>query len=88
MLTSILELSFQTRQNKLTESTRSQALKDIPRESFFIATKVGRNHDCEFDYSRNGVLESFKKSLKNLQLDYVDVLHIHDVEFADIGNTY
>ena len=63
----------------------SQALKDIPREQFFIATKVGRNHDCEFDYSRDGVRKSFEKSLKNLQINYVDVIHIHDVEFADPG---
>ena len=46
---------------------------------------MGRNHNCEFDYSGHGVLESFEKSLKNLQLDYVDVLHVHDVEFADLG---
>ena len=49
---------------------------------------MGRKHDCGFDYSKNGVLASFKKSLENLQLDYVDVLHIHDVEFADLGNFF
>lgn len=47
---------------------------------------MGRNHECEFDYSRDGVLKSFKKSLENLGLDYIDILHIHDVEFAELGD--
>lgn len=31
-----------------------------------------------FDFSRDGVLRSFEESLKRLQLDRIDVLHIHD----------
>jgi len=31
-----------------------------------------------FDFSYDGVMRSFESSLKRLNLDYVDVLHIHD----------
>ncbi|MDP7447708.1 MAG: aldo/keto reductase [Candidatus Latescibacteria bacterium] len=31
-----------------------------------------------FDFSRDGVIRSFEESLQRLQLDRVDVLHIHD----------
>ncbi|MGH9455696.1 MAG: aldo/keto reductase [Terriglobia bacterium] len=33
-----------------------------------------------FDFSYDGVMRSFESSLKRLNLDYVDVLHIHDAD--------
>lgn len=48
-----------------------------------MSTKVGRNHECKFDYSEIGIRESFLKSLQNLNTDYVDLVTIHDVEFAN-----
>ncbi|RWS10247.1 L-galactose dehydrogenase-like protein, partial [Dinothrombium tinctorium] len=59
------------------------ALESIPRKAYYIASKVGRTHNCEFDYSSKAVLQTFEESLRRLKLDYLDVLHVHDVEFAD-----
>ncbi len=58
------------------------ALNAIPRDSYVLATKVGRlvqpDRSVTFDYSRDGVLRSIEASLKRLQLDRLDILHIHD----------
>lgn len=35
-----------------------------------------------FDFSVETVENSFKESLKKLQLDYVDLIQVHDVEFS------
>lgn len=67
------------------EEIYGKALKDIPREAYYIATKVGR-YELEpekmFDFSAKKTRESVEKSLKLLGLDYVDVIQIHDIEFA------
>ena len=31
-----------------------------------------------FDYSRDGIMRSFEESLKRLDLDYIDILYLHD----------
>jgi len=36
------------------------------------------NKDTIFDFSYDGVMRSFEESLKRLQLDSVDILHLHD----------
>jgi len=61
------------------------ALKSIPRESYYIATKVARydlDYENMFDFTAKKTRESVEKSLKLLGLDYVDVIQIHDIEFA------
>jgi len=67
------------------EEILGQALKGIPRNSYIINTKTGRdriNGESVTDCTSNGVRKSFEKSLQRLQLDYVDMLTLHDVEFA------
>ncbi|KAH8265291.1 hypothetical protein KR038_003420 [Drosophila bunnanda] len=67
------------------EEVLGQALKDVPRESYYIATKVARyelDYEHMFDFSAKKTRESVEKSLKLLGLDYVDVIQIHDIEFA------
>ncbi|KAK2576263.1 hypothetical protein KPH14_005629 [Odynerus spinipes] len=67
------------------EKIIGKALKGIPRQAYYIATKVGRYKlDIEnmFDFSKEKTRLSFKNSLKNLGVDYVDVIQVHDVEFA------
>ena len=60
------------------------ALQGVPRAEYVIATKVGRliqpDGSMAFDYSRDGVLRSLEESLTRLQMDYVDILHIHDAD--------
>ena len=56
-----------------------QALKDIPRNAYYIATKVGRyERDPKkmFDFSRQKTLQSVDYSLKLLGLDYVDIIQV------------
>lgn len=67
------------------EKVLGKALKDIPRSSYFVATKVGRylpEVDKMFDFSKEKVTQGFEESLQRLGLDYVDVLQVHDMEFA------
>lgn len=69
----------------LSETFLGKALKSIPRSSFYIGTKVGRyERDVPkmFDFSAKRVQQSAKESLERLQLTYVDILQIHDIEFA------
>uniref|UniRef100_T1KM43 NADP-dependent oxidoreductase domain-containing protein n=1 Tax=Tetranychus urticae TaxID=32264 RepID=T1KM43_TETUR len=60
------------------DSSKHGAIQGLPRESFYLATKVGRNHQCQFDYSPRGVRESFETSLRNLRVESVDLVTIHD----------
>ncbi|XP_015116198.1 L-galactose dehydrogenase [Diachasma alloeum] len=67
------------------ERTIGKALEGVPREAYYIATKVGRyelNFEHMFDFTAERTRRSVQESLKLLQLDYVDVLQVHDVEFA------
>lgn len=71
------------------EEILGQALKDVPRQAYYVATKVGRyelDYERMFDYSAKKTRESVEKSLKLLGVDYLDVVQIHDVEFvADLS---
>ncbi|XP_039494518.1 L-galactose dehydrogenase [Drosophila santomea] len=67
------------------EELLGQALKDVPREAYYIATKVARyelDPKKMFDYTAAKARESVKRSLELLQLDRVDVLQVHDVDAA------
>ncbi|XP_073989977.1 uncharacterized protein isoform X2 [Rhodnius prolixus] len=66
-----------------------KALKHIPREAYYISTKVGRyttNWETMFDYSREKILSGFEQSLKRLGLTYVDFAVVHDVEFNTLDD--
>lgn len=56
---------------------------EIPRENYFICTKVGRIRLDEFDYSREHVRSSVLRSCERLRTDYLDVVFLHDVEFVE-----
>ncbi|KAK7010209.1 L-galactose dehydrogenase [Biomphalaria glabrata] len=67
------------------ETILGKALKDIPRSSYYIATKVGRyEKDVTkmFDFSTDKTFWSVNQSLNLLGLEYIDVIQIHDIEFA------
>uniref|UniRef100_A0A0A9YAA4 D-arabinose 1-dehydrogenase n=1 Tax=Lygus hesperus TaxID=30085 RepID=A0A0A9YAA4_LYGHE len=69
------------------EIALGKALKSklIPRESFYISTKVGRYKSdwATLDYSKARVQKSIEESLERLGLTYVDIAIVHDVEFTD-----
>ena len=66
----------------LSEQRLGTVLAGIPRNQFTIATKVGwlvqPGEKPVPDFSRGGVLRSLEASLHRLQLERVDILHIHD----------
>lgn len=67
------------------EEVLGMALKNLPREAYYIATKVGRYEKdlvSRFDFSAKRTRESVEKSLKLLGIKYVDVIQIHDIDFA------
>ncbi|HYZ84016.1 MAG TPA: aldo/keto reductase [Bryobacteraceae bacterium] len=66
----------------LSETRLGEALKGI-RHKVVLATKCARYGKADFDFSAERVTRSIDESLQRLQTDYVDVLHIHDVEFGD-----
>lgn len=52
------------------------------RQAVLLATKCVRYDLDGFDFSAAGVRRSVEDSLRRLRTDYLDILHIHDVEFG------
>jgi len=59
------------------------ALKGIPRDKYFLGTKLGRYHVSHFDFSAQRVKESVDVSLHRLGTDHLDIMLCHDIEFID-----
>jgi D-threo-aldose 1-dehydrogenase len=74
------------------EARLGKALQSFDREKIVISTKVGRllqpTDDYEkrlkyspvHDYSRGAIVASWESSLERLDVDYVDILFIHDAD--------
>lgn len=60
------------------------ALRDTPRESYQLCTKLGRYTDKHFDFSAKRVEESVHTSLQRLGTDHLEILLLHDVEFIPL----
>lgn len=74
--------------NTLAETILGKAFKtmpsEIPRESYVVSTKCGRYGYEDFDFTAERVLRSVDESLARLNLDYLDILLCHDVEFVSL----
>lgn len=68
----------------LAETRLGKALQGVPRESYFLSTKLGRYGLDDFDFSAARVFSSVDESLTRLQLDYVDIMIVHDIEFRSL----
>lgn len=66
------------------EAVLGKALRSVSRDNYILSTKVGRYGDNEFDFSAERVTRSVDESLQRLQVDYVDVIQCHDIEFGSI----
>lgn len=69
------------------ETVLGKALKEIPREKYYLSTKVGRygkDGVNTWDYSGKRATESVYESMKRLNIDYIDLINVHDIEFADL----
>ena len=70
------------------EKVLGKALRQIPREKFILSTKVGRYGSDEggnsWDYSAKRARESVFESMERLGVDRIDLINVHDIEFADL----
>ena len=73
------------------ETMLCNIFKDLPRNSFIVETKVkpagvGRDGLPTSQTTTEDFLGKFNTSLSRLKLDYVDILHIHDVSNPELLN--
>ena len=70
------------------EKVLGKALKEIPRDMYYLSTKVGRygkDGKNTWDYSGKRAKESVYESMERLNVDYIDLINVHDIEFADLN---
>ena len=70
------------------ETILGKALKNIPRDKYYLSTKVGRygkDGVNTWDYSAKRAQESVYESMERLHIDHIDLINVHDVEFADLN---
>jgi aryl-alcohol dehydrogenase-like predicted oxidoreductase len=69
------------------EQVLGKALKEIDRSKYYLSTKVGRygkdGVNC-WDYSAQKATESVYESMERLNVDYIDLINVHDIEFSDL----
>ena len=66
------------------ETVLGKALKLIPRDKYFLSTKVGRygkDGVNTWDYSAKRATESVYESMERLNIDFIDLINVHDIEF-------
>jgi aryl-alcohol dehydrogenase-like predicted oxidoreductase len=69
------------------ETVLGKALQQLPRDQFYLSTKVGRYGQDgvkSWDYSGARAVQSVEESLRRLHLDYIDLINVHDIEFSDL----
>lgn len=69
------------------ETVLGKALKEISRDRYYISTKVGRygqDGKNSWDYSGKRAKESVYESMARLNINYIDLINVHDIEFADL----
>jgi L-galactose dehydrogenase len=67
------------------ETVLGQALAGVDRDTYTLATKVGRYGTDEFDFSAARVRRSVDESLARLGTGHLDLVQVHDLEFGDLG---
>ena len=66
------------------ETVLGKALREIPRDKYYLSTKVGRYGKDGvnlWDYSAERVTRSVYESMERLGIDYIDLINVHDIEF-------
>lgn len=61
------------------------ALRGVPRDRYFLGTKLGRYDKDHFDFSAKRVVESIDVSLHRLGVESLDICLCHDIEFVDMS---
>lgn len=76
-------------QNGNNETMLGNLLKDYPRNSFLLATKivpagVDKDGKPSEQTTAEDFIEKFNLSLSRLQMDYVDILYVHDIRNVEL----
>lgn len=68
----------------IAESVLGKALRSIPREKYYLATKVGRYgaKESDFDFSAKRITASVDESLRRLGVSHIDLIQLQDVQYA------
>ena len=66
------------------ETVLGKALRGVPRDSYVLATKVGRYGEDEFDFSAERVTRSVDESLRRIGVDHIDIIQCHDIEYGSL----
>lgn len=69
----------------MSEMLLGRALPEIPRDSYYLGTKLGRYSAQHFDFSARRVEESVDISLERLKVDHLDIVLCHDLEFVEMS---
>ncbi|MBT5017683.1 MAG: aldo/keto reductase [Planctomicrobium sp.] len=69
----------------MSEMLLGRVLPEIPREKYYLQTKLGRYSGEHFDFSAKRVTESVDVSLERMKVDYLDVVLCHDLEFVEMS---
>lgn len=70
------------------ETVLGKALREISRDKYYLSTKVGRygkDGVNTWDYSGKRATESVYESMERLGIDHIDLINVHDIEFADLN---
>jgi len=68
----------------MSEVLLGPALREVPRDSYYLGTKLGRYDAGHFDFSAQRVVESVDVSLHRLGVEHLDILLMHDIEYVDL----
>ncbi|QGQ94340.1 aldo/keto reductase [Paenibacillus psychroresistens] len=67
------------------EKVLGKALETVSRYRYILSTKAGRYGQSDFDFSADRIIRSVEESLIRLKVDYIDILHLHDIEHGDLN---
>ncbi|HYO07542.1 MAG TPA: aldo/keto reductase [Tepidisphaeraceae bacterium] len=66
------------------EAVLGKALREVSRDRYILATKVGRYSDDAFDFSAARVTASVDESMQRLGVEHIDLIQVHDMEFGTL----
>jgi L-galactose dehydrogenase len=75
------------------ETVLGKALRGVPRNRYYLSTKVGKYTkpgtygEDTLDYSRDRIRKSLDESAARLGTEYLDLIHIHDIEYQGRKHT-
>lgn len=64
---------------------KALASASLPRDRYLLSSKAGRYGEDTFDFSEARIVRSVDESLARLKTDYLDILHLHDIEYVPLG---